>query len=199
MITTKFRFAERVSKTKKEQKKELRTYVKKRRMENDNRDVKEDLLIENFYRAVFDGKTGAGMRRTFFIYLSFSSEAPTDRLIEQLKEDGHKICCPRIENGEMIAVEYGEDFTLSSFGIREPVGQAYEGEIDVAVIPFLAVDRAGNRLGYGGGYYDRFLKKTKAKRVAYGYDFQVVKSVPTEAWDEKVHVVVTNEDVIEVE
>ena len=67
------------------------------------------------------------------------------------------------------------------------------------MIPFLAVDRAGNRLGYGGGYYDRFLKKTKAKRVAYGYDFQVVKSVPTEAWDEKVHVVVTNEDVIEVE
>ena len=109
------------------------------------------------------------------------------------------MCCPRIENGEMVAVEYGEDFTLSSFGIREPIGEVYEGEIDVAVIPFLAVDRGGNRLGYGGGYYDRFLKKTKAKRLAYGYAFQLLKEVPSEEWDEKMDAIVTDEEVIEAE
>ncbi len=173
--------------------------MKKRRMENVNRDLKEELLIENFYRAVFEGKTGAGIKRTFFIYLSFSSEAPTDKLIEKLKADGHRVYCPRIENGEMVAVPYSEELALSSFGIREPLGEVYKGEIDVAVVPFLAVDQKGNRLGYGGGYYDRFLKKTKAERVAYGYAFQVVKEVPTEAWDEKIHLIVTDEEVIKVE
>ena len=72
------------------------------------------------------------------------------------------------------------------------------GQIDVAVVPFLAVDKCGNRLGYGGGYYDRFLKNTTAKRVAYGYDFQIVNEVPAETWDEKMDVVVTDERILQV-
>ena len=139
------------------------------------------------------------MRRTFFIYLSFSLEAPTDKLIERLKSDGHMVYCPRIENGEMVAVEHSEELALSNYGIREPIGEVYTGEIDIAIIPFLAVDRQGNRLGYGKGYYDRFLKKSKAKRVAYGYAFQVVNNVPTEARDEKMDKIVTDEEIIEVE
>jgi len=172
--------------------------MKKKRAENTNRDVKERLLVEHFYEAVFGEKKGAGTRLTFFIYLSFSREAPTDCLIERLIEDGHRVCCPRLENGEMIAVEYGEDFTLSDYGMREPVGQAFEGNIDVAVVPFLAVDKHGNRVGYGGGYYDRYLKKIKAKRIAYGYGFQVVNEVPTQEWDEKMDVIVTDEQVFAV-
>ena len=135
---------------------------------------------------------------SFFIYLSFSREAPTDGLIERLLADGHKVYCPRIENGEMVAVEYGEDFTLSDYGIREPVGEAYQGEMDVAVVPFLAVDKRGNRLGYGGGYYDKFLKNSTAKRVAFGYGFQIVNEVPTESWDEKMDVIVTDEEIIQL-
>lgn len=139
------------------------------------------------------------MKRTFFIYLSFGLEAPTDKLIERLKADGHTVYCPRIENGEMVAVLHGEEFTLSSYGIYEPLGESYQGEIDIAVIPFLAVDRRGNRLGYGKGYYDRFLKNSKAKRVAYGYGFQVVNNVPSEAWDERMDLIVTDKEIIKVE
>ena len=195
----KLRFAdEEPSVTQKEKKARLRTYMKNKRMENTNRDVKEERLIEHFYKAVLGERDNPGTRLTFFIYLSFFREAPTDGLIERLVADGHRVCCPRIEKGEMLAVEYGEDFTLSDYGIREPVGDAYQGGIDVVVIPFLAVDRHGNRLGYGGGYYDRFLKNSTAKRVAFGYSFQVVNEVPSEAWDEKVSVIVTDEEIIQV-
>ena len=198
MTMKKFRFAETDVKSQQERKRELRVYQKKLRAENVNRDVKETRLIQHFYKAVFGEKMWVGTKRTFFIYLSFSSEAPTDKLIEKLKSDGHTVYCPRLENGEMFMVLHGEDFTLCPYGIREPVGEIYKDKIDVVVIPFLAVDRKGNRVGYGGGYYDRFLKKTTAKRVAYGYGFQVVKEVPTEAWDERVEMIVTDEEIIEV-
>ena len=197
-MTTKLRFVDEEDLTQKEKKMRLRVYMKNKRMENTNRDVKEERLIANFYKAIFGEMPYPGMRLTFFIYLSFFREAPTDDLIERLISDGHKVYCPRIENGEMVAVAYGEDFTLSDYGIREPIGEVYQGNIYVAVIPFLAVDRQGNRLGYGGGYYDRFLKTSTAKRVAYGYGFQVVNEVPTDAWDEKVSVIVTDEDIIQI-
>ena len=182
-----------------ERKKKLRAYMKERRANNENRDVKEGLLLENFlalYQAVFGESIGAGTRRTFFVYLSFSSEAPTDKLIQTLIEHGHTVCAPRVINGEMQAVQIVEDetdFAYSPFGNVEPIGEEYQGAIDVAVIPLLAVDAKGNRLGYGGGYYDRFLQKyPQIKRVGYAFDFQILPLVPTTQQDEKVKYIVTD-------
>ena len=93
----------------------------------------------------------------------------------------------------MVAVALCEDCALSKWGIREPVGKAYTGDIDLIVLPLLAVDRQGNRLGYGGGYYDKFLQKhPKAVTVAYCYDFQIVQSVPVESTDKSVQYIVTD-------
>lgn len=199
MITTKLRFAENEPQTQQGKKAALREYAKKRRGDNANRDLKEALLIENFYQAVFGETGGAGTRRTFFIYLSFGLEAPTDKLIECLKADGHEVYCPRLEREAMVAAKHSEELALSDYGIREPVGEVYAGAIEIAVVPFLAVDRQGNRLGYGGGYYDRYLKNSNAKRVAYGYGFQVLNAVPHEEWDERMDMIVTDEEIIEVE
>lgn len=184
-----------------ERKKALRLRMKERRSDNENRDVKESLLCENLLKEI-DGfenkKAGAGTRRTVFIYLSFSSEAPTDKAIEALKEKGFCVLCPRVEKGEMFAVEYGDDFTLSHMGIREPVGQVYENTPDYIVLPLLAADMAGNRLGYGKGYYDRYLAKhPTAKRIGYCFDFQIVREVPCGEKDEKLDVIVTDKQVIE--
>ena len=193
MTGTKLQFVtETESLSVQERKKRLRSYMKERRGQNENRDLKERALLDNFFKFI-DETEGAGTRRSYFVYLSFSSEAPTDALIETLIERGQNVYCPRIENGEMVAVLYGEDFTLSSQGIREPVGQAFDGEIDYVVMPLLAVDKQGNRLGYGGGYYDKYLSKHKqAKRIAYCYDFQLLNEVPTENTDEKVDVIITD-------
>ena len=166
--------------------------MKTRRADNENRDAKELLLLENCLQAVGEVK---GKR--FFVYLSYSSEAPTDLLISTLIEKGAKVYSPRVEGEDMVAVPFGDDFTLSSYGIREPVGQAYTGEIDYIITPLLAVDLSGNRLGYGGGYYDRYFKKhPKATRVAYCFDFQIVKEVYAETWDEKIDYIVTDKQII---
>ncbi len=195
MINTKLRLTKVARKITKA---ELRAYMKKRRMENVNRDVKEERLIDNLYTALFGETKGTGIRRSFFIYLSVFLEAPTDKLIERLKADGHTVYCPRVENGQMKAVLHGEDFTLSDFGIREPIGEGYEGDFDYIVAPLLAVDKRGNRLGYGGGYYDRFMKRSKALRIGCCYHFQVVNEVPADEWDERLDIIVTDEKIIGV-
>ena len=178
-------------------KKSLRSYMKARRGENENRDAKENLLTENLLRALEKKGLGTGTEKRIFVYLSFSSEAPTDKLVERLTERGWTVYCPRVEGKIMVAVEYGEDLALSDFGIREPIGQAYLGKIDAAIVPMLAVDERGGRLGYGGGYYDRFLReRPETLRIAYGFDFQIVKQVPTEEHDIKMDGVVTDKRIV---
>ena len=179
-----------------EKKKELRAYMKKRRANNENRDVKETLLLENFLSGLKNELKG---KDNFFVYLSYSSEAPTDLLIERLIELGKKVFCPRIDGDEMVAVPYGEDFTLSSLGIREPIGQAFTGRIDVAVTPLFAVDKQGNRLGYGKGYYDKFFnKQQEILKIGYCFDFQLLTETPHTATDVPMDIVVTDKRVVTV-
>lgn len=179
-----------------ERKKQLRTYMKRRRADNENRDVKEKLLTQNFlnlFESVFKEKISSGKTINCFCYLSYSAEAGTDTLVEALQARGVRVFAPRVEGSEMVAVAIGEDYAISKWGIREPLGEAYTGEIDCIVLPLLAVDKKGNRLGYGGGYYDKFLSKHKqAVTVAYCYDFQVINSVPIEETDESVQYIATD-------
>ena len=197
MITDKFsfadtfRFVEREERSAAERKASLRRTMKERRGENENRDVKETLLLENFLR------TEAAGKESFLVYLSFSSEAPTDKLIARLTAAGKRIYAPRAEGKEMAAVPLGEDFSLSPYGIREPLGSPWAGSIDVAVVPLLAADEQGNRLGYGGGYYDKFLKsRPETLAVGWCFDFQLVREVPREEFDEKIDYLVTDKRLI---
>ena len=202
MYTNKLRFVENEPSLDVAQRKQnLRERMKERRADNENRDVKECLLCDNLFK-LLDGlekkMAGAGTRRTVFVYLSFSSEAPTDKLIELLKEKGYKVLCPKIENGKMFAVEHGDDFTLSHMGIREPIGKVWEKAPDYVVLPLLAADKAGNRLGYGKGYYDKYLYQyPTAKRIGYCFDFQVLKEVPHNENDEKLDFIVTDKQTVE--
>ena len=203
MNTNKLQFVQTPFCSVEERKKQLREYAKKRRAQNENRDVKEVLLTKNFFR-LFEAlreeilqNKGAGTRLNAFVYLSYSLEAPTDKLIEGLLARDTLAFCPRLKDGEMQAVEYAEDFSVNRFGIREPIGEATDKLMDIAVIPLLAVDERGNRLGYGGGYYDKYLRKhDKMVRVGFCYDFQIVKHVPTEATDERLDYIVTEKRIL---
>lgn len=199
MITSKFKIVEKEETDLRERKKRLRAHMKKRRADNENRDMKERLLIENTFR-LLDKIQGAGTPRTVFCYLSYSSEAPTDGLMEALRESGFEVYCPRVEGKEIVPVLLGEDISLSSLGIREPIGEAYTGEMDIVILPLLAVDEKGNRLGYGGGYYDRYLSKHgQAKRIGYCFDFQVLPFLPSEETDERLDYIVTDKRVIKTQ
>lgn len=124
---------------------------------------------------------------SFFIYKSFSTEARTDWIIDELLKAGKRIYLPRVEGENMVAVPYhGEELIKGSFGVMEPAGQAYFGDIDVTVVPLLVVNSRGFRIGYGGGFYDRFLRDKNTQKVGMGYGFQI------EEFDEEAHDVALN-------
>lgn len=119
---------------------------------------------------------------SFFIYNSYSTEARTDLIIDELLKAGKKVYLPRVEGQNIVTVPYfGEELKKGAFGIPEPEGEAYEGEIEVSIVPLLAVNSRGYRIGYGGGFYDRYLRDKNTQKVGMGYGFQL------EEFDEEPH------------
>lgn len=89
----------------------------------------------------------------------------------------------------------GDALAAAAWGIAEPLEDKAEVEPDVVLVPLLAFDAAGNRLGYGGGFYDRTLARLRAAKsvvaVGIGYDEQKVDAVPAESYDERLDWVLT--------
>ncbi len=83
------------------------------------------------------------------------------------------------------------DWNSGAFHIEEPTGEdcVDPGEIELIVVPAVAYDKAGNRLGRGKGFYDRLLSSAKATKIGVGYDFQLVESIPVEERDVPVDMV----------
>ncbi len=134
---------------------------------------------------------------TVMAFWSFGSEVRTSALIGRLHEDGVTIALPRIVGGELEAHRYapGDPITVASFGAGEPSeGEpAPLDEIAVVLTPGIAFDRRGKRIGYGGGYYDRFLLRApRSLRVGVCFDVQLVESwLPAGDFDLSVDLVVT--------
>ncbi len=133
--------------------------------------------------------------KTVFIYLSYLDEAKTDKLIAYaLKEKTVLVPCCTDSLGNMIAVkiESFNDLKEGMYGIKEPVNPIeYKGEIDFCVVPGIAFSKEGYRLGYGKGYYDRFLEKRKTFKAGLTFDELLVESLPYESHDKKMDVIIT--------
>lgn len=134
---------------------------------------------------------------TVSLFASFGSEVPTEPVIERLADEGHRIALPRVEGTEIVLVAYrpGEPTSRAAYGALEPTGDQLvpPGEVDLIVTPGLAFDPAGHRVGYGGGFYDRLLRRSRddALRVALAFEVQVVDVVPHGPADEIVDAVLT--------
>lgn len=139
--------------------------------------------------------------KTIFLYAAFGSELPTMPAIERLTALQKEVYLPRMENSGMVPIFYQNGIPMpeNRYGIKEPVGVAFYGIPDVAILPLLAVDANGNRLGYGGGYYDKYLQGKPTLKVAYCYDFQVLDKVFSEPHDVKVNIIVTDKRVIYIQ
>ncbi|MCP3906085.1 MAG: 5-formyltetrahydrofolate cyclo-ligase [Planctomycetes bacterium] len=136
------------------------------------------------------------------LYMPLAAEVDTTAIAIRTFQTGKTICVPRVdwERRNMVAVEVSsfDDHYMETdeHGVRTPAGgrQLVPTSIDLIVVPALAFDTHGNRLGRGGGFYDRFLSRLRrtAKTVGLGYDIQIVDQVPADERDVQVGIVVTD-------
>lgn len=134
-------------------------------------------------------------------YVSTPGEPGTGPLIAELLRRGHRAWLPRIVDERLLWVQVGpdSDYAPGPLGIREPRGAGRESLdfAEVILMPALAVDPSGRRLGQGGGYFDRALSTVASLAdggpvlVALVYDDEVVDQVPTEGHDRLVDAIVT--------
>jgi len=138
-------------------------------------------------------------------FWSFGSELPTRPLLDVLHRRGKTVVLPRIVDGELEARSYrpGDRVSETAFGAFEPAGGRVldATEIEVVAVPAVAFDRQGRRVGYGGGYYDRFLPGTGAgaTHVGIGYALQLLpagEDLPAGHFDRSVDVVVTERETV---
>jgi 5-formyltetrahydrofolate cyclo-ligase len=144
-----------------------------------------------------------GGASTVLAFWSFGSEVATEPLIRCLVERGVRIALPRVVDHELEARRYepGDPVVLASFGAAEPAeGEAIAPvELDVVLTPGVAFDRGGRRIGYGGGFYDRFLPRTRpdAARVGVAFAAQVVEGpLPAGAFDLPIDALATEDELL---
>ena len=166
-------------------KKELRSFIKaqKRSMTAEQIEEKSRLLTEQFLQTELYKNA-----KTIYGYLPYNQEVRTVPLLEQAIRDGKKVAVPKVYGEEMRFI-YITDLlrTEKGFGgIPEPVDDApVANDTDALVLmPGLAFDAKGHRIGYGGGFYDRFLQQEPDHpTLALCYDFQMLPSIETEEHD----------------
>lgn len=144
------------------------------------------------------------------LYCSFGSEVETEELRGYLLTCGKRVAVPILVPGETelrhVWLQPGVRFRLNRRGIPEPVTEPTAWltaealglrQHDLILVPVLAFDRQLYRLGYGGGYYDRFLGRVPARRLGLAFSFQAVETLPHDAHDVPLDAVVTEEGVLE--
>ncbi|MBP6673558.1 MAG: 5-formyltetrahydrofolate cyclo-ligase [Bacteroidetes bacterium] len=175
------------------QMKEQRASLSKTEVRERSKQILENLLsLPDFFR-----------HDTVHTYVSSkNNEADTHELIRVLVKQRKRVVVP-VSDAKTKLMRHSELFSLGeliggAYGILEPrmVRPVPVADLQVIVVPAMAVDRQGNRLGFGAGFYDRFLHDVQLPTIALAYDFQVVERVPTESTDIPVSYIVTEQEII---
>jgi len=148
--------------------------------------------------------------KTVLFYVSKGSEVDTHAMIKESLGNSPSNCIgikrvvvpvTDMNAGELLLSEiHGlDELKPGSFGVPEPeiISKVEPSEIDLVIVPGLAFDSSGGRIGYGKGFYDRFLKNINAKKIALAYNFQVIESVPSDPHDVKVDKIITEQGIVE--
>lgn len=145
--------------------------------------------------------------KAFLCYVSTPIEVDTRRFINVLLESGKKVAVPRCEGGKsemnFYYINSLEELRPGTFGVLEPAGVAeqkvVETENTVCVVPAFMFDENGYRLGYGKGYYDRYLSGYKGTTVGICYDENIRKELFRGKYDKAVDMVLTERRIITVD
>lgn len=135
---------------------------------------------------------------TVLLFYSFGTEVATGGMASRVLAQGKRLLLPYLVEDMMETAEVlpGETLEPSDYGPREPARRAAvdPAAVDVVVTPGLAFDKRGNRLGYGGGHYDRYLERMGpgALRVGVAFSLQIIERIPVEPGDQRVDVVISD-------
>ncbi len=149
-----------------------------------------------------------GQARTVMLYLDFRGEVETTGLVQDALSSGKRIAVPVCNPDRTITPKeihnLEQDLQIGTWGIREPRPDQCQPvdplEIDLVLVPGVAFDSKGNRLGYGAGYYDRFVLRLRPETplVALAFEAQILPEIQPDPHDRPMHMVVTENRVIAV-
>ncbi|MFA5236660.1 MAG: 5-formyltetrahydrofolate cyclo-ligase [Methanoregula sp.] len=143
-------------------------------------------------------------KETVMAYTSKEKEVNTVPLITSLLERGNPVIVPIIVKEDVsLRLSYLRDLSAlvpSTFGVPEPIGSEISArgeEVDTIILPMLGFDRAGGRIGYGAGYYDRFLEKYPGlRKIGIAFSCQEMPGLPLDETDVRMDYIVTDEGIV---
>jgi 5-formyltetrahydrofolate cyclo-ligase len=178
-----------------EEKQIVRKEMKQKKLKMSQNEIYEkSLKIEEAFMALPQYQQA----KDIYCYKNFNQEVDTSLILNRACLEKKNVYLPRVEGRDMNFYKILSEKELKKgyFGILEPVGgilnTSYTG---LMILPGLAFDFNGNRLGYGKGFYDRYLKKGNFIKVGLAYDFQVVDELEVKEHDQKMDVIVTEKAV----
>ena len=159
-------------------------------LEKSNRIISKLIEMEEFRKA-----------KKLLCYVSFDNEVYTHGLIKEYAKE-KKIAVPVVRGNELILsyINDWKELSTGAYGILEPkkIKMANPQEIEVAILPGIAFDKRGYRIGYGKGYFDRLLPKMNALKIALAFDFQLLDSLPNEKHDVKMDMIITEKRILQL-
>jgi len=182
-------------------KEKLRKEIKEKRRKHskeENRKKSKEIKERLF------GLAGFKDAETVLFYVSYNGEVFThDMILESFYKKNIIVPVSNKEDSTLILsrLKSWDELSIGSYRILEPriekIRKTNIEDIDLIIVPGVAFDIKGNRMGHGKGYYDRLLENTKAKTVGLAFEFQIVEKIPTDKHDRPVDMIITEDRVIE--
>lgn len=176
----------------------------KKEMLNKRRSLSKD-DVQNFGNIIFNKVINTLKvinSDVILCYVSFDNEVDTYKLINYFLSTNKKVGIPKVENNNIIFyyIDNLESLLPGKYGIMEPSAKTQVNIDDIKkallIVPGTSFSFEGNRNGYGKGYYDRFIKKYRPKcLIGLAYEFQVLESIYSEDYDQKLDIVITEENI----
>ncbi len=181
----------------------LRAAALRDAMTHEERRAKSEEIEERLF-----GHAPFAAAQTAMFYVSFRSEVETGSMIRRALKEGKRITVPSVDVRKRLLIpsevkDCDAELCAGAYGILEPRPEFLRPvplkEIDFVVAPGLAFDRRGNRIGYGAGYYDRFIATLRpgAHVAALAFSCQIFDVIPNSVNDKKINAIITENGIIE--
>ena len=167
----------------------IRKQNNSKNLEIDFKDIQKILKKQKLYNKIVGG------------YYPYNYEIDAIKILDNFEKQNFQISLPKIKKDfqmDFFTWSNKEPLSINKYGIPEPISDEIV-EPSILLLPLVAFDKNLNRIGYGGGFYDRYLKKIKKNKkiitIGLAYSFQKVKKVPINEYDIKLDFIVTNKKI----